>query len=108
MRPGIRADVVIPECRQYAQAAVATLQLLLICTRGHRAYTSQELDTIFRDVGTEFFRNLEQMTQKLAQKRCERQQEAHLRDPVKFRAPVPWNRDTRDKPRCLQHDFCVL
>jgi len=57
------------------------------------------LDTIFREVGTEFFRNLEQITQKLAQIRCDRQQQAHLRDPVKYQAPVPWKRDTRDKPR---------
>ena len=81
MHPGTRAEVIIPECRQYAQAAVATLQLLLISTRGHRAYTSQELDTIFRDVGTEFFRNLEKMTQQLGQMRCERQQLMHMRDP---------------------------
>ena len=101
MHPGTQAEVIIPECRQYAQAAVATLQLLLICTRGHRAYTSRELETIFRDVGTEFFRNLEKMTQQLGQMRCERQQLMHMRDPARYRAPVPWTRETRDQTRCL-------
>ena len=99
MNSGTRAEVVIQDCRQYAQAAVATLQLLLICTRGHRSYTSRELDTIFRNVGTEFFKNLEQLTLRLAQISCEKQQALHLRDPVKYRAPVPWKRDTRDAPR---------
>ena len=98
---GTQAEIIIEECRVYAKAAVATLQLLLIATRGRRAYTSDELDTIFKSVGTEFFRNMEQMSQRVAQVRHAKQQADHDRDPDKYRAPVPWTQDTRDPPRCL-------
>ena len=52
---GLKATVINEHCRQYAQRAVATLQLLLIATRGHRTYTSMELDIIFKEVGRQFF-----------------------------------------------------
>ena len=56
---------VIPDAalRQHAQAAVSTLQLLLISTRGHRAYTERELKIIYGDVGTQFFRHLEALAE---------------------------------------------
>ena len=98
---GTRAEVVIEPCRLHAQVAVATLQLLLIGTRGRRAYTSCELDTIFKTVGTEFFKHLEQLTQHREQARYDKQQEDHLRDPDRHRAPVRWTKDTRDESRCL-------
>ena len=44
-----------------AQTAVATLQLMLISVRGHRAYTERELNFIFEEVGTQFFRSLEHL-----------------------------------------------
>ena len=99
---GTQAEVIIEQCRVYAKAAVATLQLLLIATRGRRAYTSDELDIIFKSVGTEFFRNMEQMSQCVMQIRYRKQQADHRRDPDKHRAPVPWTPDTRDPDRyCL-------
>ena len=79
----------------HAQCAVATLQLILIATRGHRAYTSTELDIIFKEVGREFFRHLQKMAQYFDCIRFTRQERAHTRDPVNNKAPVQWQRMKR-------------
>ena len=58
---GLQAEVIIEPMREHVQYAVAYLQLILIATRGHRAYTSHELQTIFHDVGRQFFVHLEKL-----------------------------------------------
>ena len=92
----MRSEVVVEPCRQYAQAAVTTLQLLLISTRGHRAYTSNELNIIFKTVGVEFFKNLEQLAQYLQQRQFNYRQREHVRDPTNNPAPVAWSKEKRD------------
>ena len=92
---GPRADVIKEPCRIHAQTTVATLQLLLIATRGHRAYTSQELDTIFTDVGMQFFRSMEAIEAYLEQCRYNRAQRNHERDPSRNPAPVAFHKTAR-------------
>ena len=90
---GTTADVIAnPAMRRHAQIAVSTLQLLLIATRGHRAYTRAELDTIFLEVGREFFRALEVLAQEVDRSRILRGQEAHRRNPDRNRPPLPFKR----------------
>ena len=85
---GLQAEVIIEPMREHVQYAVAYLQLILIATRGHRAYTSHELQTIFHDVGRQFFVHLEKIAEYFAQKRVERLQRLHDRNPIKYKAPV--------------------
>ena len=92
---GVRADVVFPEIRLVAQRAVATLQLILIAVRGHRAYTSVELDIIFSGVGTQFFRALEELTHFHEQREYGNKMRQHLRDPDRYAAPVLFQRARR-------------
>ena len=92
---GTRAEVIPAPMRIHAQVSVSTLQLLLIAVRGHRAYTRTELDTIFIDVGSEFFKNLEMMSQFLEEKRLQTGQEAHARNPDNTKPPVPFKRQRR-------------
>ena len=90
---GTTADVIAnPAMRMHAQIAVSTLQLLLISTRGHRAYTKDELDTIFLQVGGQFFRALEVLAQEVDNNRILRGQEAHARNPDRTRPPLPFKR----------------
>ena len=89
---GLRAQVIPEPCRQHAQMAVATLQLILICTRGHRSYTSTELDVIFGKVGRTFFQSLEAMAKWLHDEKFTKQLQDHTRDPDKHRMPSPWER----------------
>ena len=93
---GVHAEVITPNCnmRLHAQTAVATLQLLLIATRGHRAFTKTELDTIFIDVGTEFFRNLEKIAAYLERVRIHNVNIAMKRNP-RIRPPVPFKAPNR-------------
>jgi len=58
---GTEAKCVYEHVRTDAQTAVASLQLLLIATRGHRCYSESELDMIFSKVGRDFFRSLESL-----------------------------------------------
>ena len=51
---GTKAEVIHPTVRHHAQVAIACLQVLLIATRGHRAYTETELNTVFKEVGQQF------------------------------------------------------
>ena len=92
---GTRAEVILPPMRIYAQVAVSTLQLLLIAVRGHRAYTRAELNTIFIDVGSEFFKSLENMSQFLDEKRMQTGQKAHEKNPDNTNPPVPFKRQRR-------------
>ena len=93
---GTRAQVIKHEpCRVHAQTLIATLQLLLISTRGHRSYTSQELETIFTDVGMQFFRSMESIELFLETLRNERKQRLHEKDPSRHPAPVPFRKTLR-------------
>lgn len=92
---GTNAEVIVPEMRIPSQVAVATLQLLLIATRGHRPYTERELDTIFIENGTQFFRSLEQMAACVERKRMANGEEAHRRQPDRLRRPLPYKRPRR-------------
>ena len=85
---GVQGLVVEPAIRQYAQRAVATLQLLLIAVRGHRAYTSREWKIIFSGVGTQFFKAVEQLSTFLEHQEHERKRRRHQQDPDRNAAPV--------------------
>ena len=91
---GTRADVITPEwnMRLHAQVAVSTLQLLLIATRGHRAFTEAELNTIFIDTGNQFFRSLEKIHEYLDRVRVINVKKAmkrnnRIREPVAYQPP---------------------
>ena len=92
---GTKAEVVVTEMRTHAQVAVSTLQLLLIATRGHRAYSENELNTIFGDVGTHFFRSLAAMNQYIDSQRMKNGAIAHARQPSRVRQPLPYKRPNR-------------
>ena len=92
---GLQAQVIAEPCRLHAQVAVATLQLILIATRGHRAYTSKELHVIYGDVGRSFFIHLEHMHQYLHEKRFNRKQKKHQERPEKYPAPAMHQRPAR-------------
>ena len=92
---GLSADVIVEPMRIHAQSAVAALQLILIATRGHRAYSGPELDIIYKDVGRQFFVHLEAMAAYNERERFERQQRRHASAAQNTRAPVPWTRATR-------------
>lgn len=95
---GTEADVIHPDMRVHAQVAVATLQILLIATRGHRAYTETELNTIFKDVGKQFFSALEAIAAFAEAKRMQGGLEAHRKRPTVCRKPLPYKRQNR----CVQ------
>ena len=92
---GLKAEVIVPECRRHAQCAVTALQLILIATRGHRSYTPTELDVIFRETGTQFFRHLEALAQYADNKRVENEQARLDRDSDNDVEAEPWERSTR-------------
>ena len=92
---GTRADVIHPDVRIHAQVAVATLQVLLIATRGHRAYTEPELNIIFKEVGQQFFTALEAMATFTEAKRMRSGLEAHRKRPNTCRPPLPFKRQNR-------------
>ena len=82
---GPTADVIAEEVRLNALAAVSTLQLLLISTRGHRSYTRLEWDEIFTQVGQQFFVNLETLAEYAETKRMSRPLAAGARPRVPFK-----------------------
>ena len=92
---GTQAGIIERSMRTHALAAVATLQLLLISVRGHRSYSKAEWETIFCDVGTEFFRNLEAMAEYEEEKRLRTKRERHRQRPETTRAPLPFKRQRR-------------
>ncbi len=92
---GTRAEVIVQPCRMHAKVAVAALQILLIAVRGHRPYSFRELVVIFKDVGTQFFRSLEQITIYVENERLRKQRVRHDRNPIRHRAPRPFQRSKR-------------
>ena len=89
---GTQAEVVVPEMRQHALVAISTLQLLLISTRGHRAYSKQELDIIYLEVGQQFFMSLEKLAGFVEDGRVTRARIHHEQRPNSTRPPVPFKR----------------
>ena len=92
---GIDASVVLDPVKEAAQRAVSALQLILIAVRGHRAYTSGELDVIFKGVGQQFFMALEQISQFHEMRAYDRRLVLHRRDPDKHAAPVQFKTTER-------------
>lgn len=92
---GIHASVIYEPIRFTARRAVASLQLILIAVRGHRAYTSGELDVIFKEVGQQFFMALEQLYDWHDEQSCKRQAVMHQRDPEKYSQPVRFEQTKR-------------
>ena len=92
---GLKAECILEPVRLHVQLAVTHLQLILIATRGHRAYTSEELKTIFEDCGREFFRHLESIASYLHGARFENRQRAHNNDPDRYPAPIRHERPIR-------------
>jgi len=92
---GTRAEVIVEPCRMHAKIAVATLQLLLIAVRGHRPYSLRELDVIFKQVGSQFFRALENIGVYVEQDRVTRATTRHEQNPNRYRAPRPFRQSQR-------------
>ena len=92
---GIHARVIYEPIRLTARRAVASLQLILIAVRGHRAYTSGELDVIFKEVGQQFFMALEELSDWHDEQSCKRQAVMHQRDPEKYAQPVRFEQTKR-------------
>ena len=92
---GTRAEVIVPPCRMHAKVAVSMLQVLLIAVRGHRPYSLRELNVIFKEVGTQFFRSLEQIGQYVESERLQKATTRHARNPNRYRPPVPFVRCNR-------------
>jgi hypothetical protein len=92
---GPRALPVVEELRVSVIVAVTCLQLILIATRGHRAYSCNELKAVFEDVGRQFFQQLETIARYLDQRRVNSGTQSHLDNPTRNQAPVPWRRATR-------------
>ena len=103
---GLKAEVIDEPVRLHVQYAVAYLQLILIATRGHRAYTAAEVKTIFEDCGREFFRHLELIASYLHGRQLENQQRNHNRDPDRYAAPRPHIRPVRYN-RIIYIQFCT-
>ena len=93
---GINAEVIEPpQIRLAAQRAVSMLQLILISMRGHRAYTSRELDVISKDVGRQFFLALEELALYHENTRYERQMTLHTQNPTRHKAPAYFQKGAR-------------
>ena len=92
---GTKAEVIMEPCRMHAQVAVASLQLILISIRGHRAYTKAEWQVIFERVGRQFFSSMESIAAYHERKRYEKKFEDHERDPAKHPEPTLFKRTTR-------------
>ena len=89
---GTKAEIICEECRCHAQALVSTLQLLLIATRGRRAYTEQELDVVFTDAGKQFFTSLEAIAKYHEEQRMTTGRKSHAQNPTRVHEPVPFKR----------------
>ena len=93
---GLRAAVIQEHTlRMSAQRAVASLQLILIAIRGHRAYTSSEMDVIFKAVGRTFFQSLETMAEYHERIRFNKKNSDHRRDPERHPMPVLFHKAQR-------------
>ena len=99
---GLKAEIIEHrEIRGPAQIAVAMLQVILIAVRGHRSYTMDELHMIFREIGAQFFRALEELAQFFANKTYARRQQDHTRDPGRYAPPRRFTRTRRCRIRAL-------
>ncbi len=92
---GTKATVIIEPLRMHAQVAVASLQLILIAIRGHRAYTKAEWEVLFERIGGQVFTSMEAMSAFHERKRYVRQFRDHRRDPAKHPEPVLYDRCNR-------------
>ena len=92
---GPDANVIVRVMRTPALVAVSTLQLILIATRGHRAYNRQELHTIYLEVGQQFFSVLETMAEYVDAQRILTGAKAHARNPTRNHPPRPFKRMKR-------------
>jgi len=92
---GLKAEVIDAPVRIHAQNVIALLQLILIATRGHRAYTPAELESIFEHAGRQFFCHLERIAEYNHNIRIRRAQQRHERNPDDNPAPVPFKRAKR-------------
>ena len=93
---GTSADVVHEEClRAPAQRAVATLQIILIAVRGHRAYTSDELDVIFKGVSTQFFSALEELAHFHYTTKYNNKRRRYNNNPAKYAEPRLFRKTNR-------------
>lgn len=92
---GTDASVMPPNCRTEAQVAVASLQVLLIATRGHRCYTLDELNFIFEEIGTQFFKSLEALAEAANTIRMRTGHAAHNKQPDRCRVPVDFKKMKR-------------
>ena len=102
---GVKAEIIEHrDIRRTAQIAVAMLQVILIAVRGHRSYTMDELNMIFREVGAQFFRALEELAEFFANRRYARRQQDHARDPDRYAPPRSFTRMRRCRIRVL----CML
>ena len=103
---GLKAEVIEEPVRVHVQLAIAYLQLILIATRGHRAYTAEELHAIFHDIGRQFFMQLEQIADYLFEKKRAKKQAKHDKNPAKHPAPKPHEAPARSK-RVINHSNFV-
>ena len=105
---GVSAEVVHPpNIRLAAQRAVSTLQLILISMRGHRAYTSRELDQISKGVGREFFSALEELASHHENSRYHRQMGLHEKNPVRHKAPTRFVKQVRSVKYCTSTSYII-
>jgi len=92
---GTRAEVVPAPCRMHVKVMLATLQMLLIAVRGHRPYSLAEWNVIFKDVGSQFFRAMENIAVHVERDRVTRARQRHERNPTRYRAPRPFRQCLR-------------
>ena len=92
---GPAADIMPEHLRRHALTAVATLQILLIATRGHRSYTRHELDFIHSNIGKQFYTSLEALAVYADEQRIVKGNEAHRKQPTRNRPPVPFKKQKR-------------
>ena len=92
---GPAADIMPERLKRHALTAVATLQILLIATRGHRSYTRRELDFIHHNIGNQFYTSLEALSLYEDEQRIQKGNEAHRKQPERNRPPVPFKKERR-------------
>ena len=92
---GTAAELLVVSMRAHALVAVSTLQLLLISTRGHRAYTRREMEVIYHEAGRQFFVALEALAEHADTKRMQKGMKAHRRRPNNTRPPLPFKKMKR-------------
>ena len=100
---------ILPEyARLPVLKAVARAQLCVIASRGRRAYTENELYSIFTEGYVVIFTNLETLYQVGHDKRYRDKLEAHLKDPENNSKPKAFERKTRSRKVfcCSRKAFC--